>query len=73
MKKLYRSNTDVKIAGVCGGLAEYFHIDATLVRLLWVLLSFFGAIFGGILIYIICVFVIPVDSGYIDANFKEKR
>lgn len=73
MKKLYRSNTDVKIAGVCGGLAEYFHIDATLIRLLWVLLSFFGAIFGGILIYIVCVLVIPVDSGYIDANFKEKR
>lgn len=73
MRKLYRSNTNVKIAGVCGGLAEYLNIDATLIRLLWVLLSLFGAVFGGILIYVICVFVIPMDSGYIDAKFNEKK
>lgn len=46
-----------KIAGVCGGMAEYFNIDPTLIRLAWVI---FGLTFGtGILAYIICAFVIP--------------
>ncbi len=44
MKKFYLSNTDKKIGGVCGGLAEYFNIDPTFVRLLFVL----GALLGGI-------------------------
>lgn len=39
-KKLYRSEKDKKIAGVCGGLAEYFDIDPTLVRLAWIFLVF---------------------------------
>ncbi len=55
-KKLYRSNKDKKIAGVCGGLAEYINIDPTVVRLLWVLFCFVGA---GILAYIIAAIVIP--------------
>lgn len=42
MKKLYRSRKDRKIAGVCGGIAEYFNIDSTLVRLLAVITIFFG-------------------------------
>ncbi|HZX47134.1 MAG TPA: PspC domain-containing protein [Clostridia bacterium] len=41
-KKLYRSQTDKMIAGVCGGIAEYFGIDSTLVRLGWVLFTFAG-------------------------------
>ena len=41
-KKLYKSNTDKKIAGVCGGIAEYFNIDSTLVRLGWVLFCALG-------------------------------
>jgi phage shock protein C len=56
-KRLYLSNTDKKIAGVCGGIAEYFNIDATLVRILWVLFMFFGG--SGILAYIICALIIP--------------
>ena len=73
MKKLYRSKTDVKISGVCGGIAEYFHIDATLIRLLWVLVSLLTGVFIGLLVYVVCVFVIPVDSGYVDAEFHEKN
>lgn len=73
MRKLYRSNSDVKLSGVCGGLAEYLNIDATLVRLLWVLVSLFSGVFLGILVYVICVFVIPIDNGYIDARYKEKK
>lgn len=56
-KRLYRSRNDQKIAGVCGGLAEYFGIDSTLVRLLW-LVSIF--VFGtGFLLYFIAAIIIP--------------
>ena len=70
MKKLYRSKTDVKISGVCGGLAEYFNIDATLV---WVLVSLLTSGIIGFIVYVVCVFVIPVDDGYVDAEFNEKK
>ena len=71
-KKLYRSKTDAKISGVCGGIAEYFGIDATLIRLLWVVGSFMSGLFMGLLAYVICVFVIPEDPGCIDVEFEEK-
>ncbi len=71
-KKLYRSRTDVKISGVCGGIAEYLGIDSTIVRVLWVLGSFMTALMFGLLLYVICVFIIPEDSGFIDAAFREK-
>ena len=59
-KRLYRSKNEKKIAGVCGGMAEYFNIDPTLIRLAWVI---FGLTFGtGILAYIICAFVIPAKN-----------
>ncbi|MBQ6023092.1 MAG: PspC domain-containing protein [Clostridia bacterium] len=56
-KKLYRSVTDRKIAGVCGGIAEYLNVDVTIVRLVAVLLALFAS--GGVWLYIICIFVIP--------------
>ena len=56
-KKLYKSATDKKIAGVCGGIAEYFNVDATLIRLAWVLFSLLGG--SGVLGYIIAAIVIP--------------
>ena len=61
MKKLYLSNTDKKLSGVCGGIAEYFEIDSTLVRLGWVILSFFPP-FPGIIAYIIAAIIIPKKS-----------
>lgn len=57
MKKLYRSNTNRKLCGVCGGLAEHFDIDPTIIRLIFVFLTLFGG--GGLLIYLICALVIP--------------
>lgn len=59
VKRLYRSRTDRMIGGVCSGLAEFFNIDVTLVRLLFV----FGAIFGGpgILVYFVMLFVVPEE------------
>lgn len=61
MKKLYLSDTDKKLSGVCGGIAEYFEIDSTLVRLGWVVLSFFPP-FPGIIAYIIAAIIIPKKS-----------
>lgn len=58
MKKLYRSTKERKIAGVCGGLAEYFDVDPTLIRLIWVFLLFIG-IFPAILAYIVFWIVVP--------------
>lgn len=60
-KKLYRSETNKMIAGVCGGIGEYFDIDPTLVRLAWAVLSVFTAIFGGILLYIIAMIIMPSE------------
>jgi phage shock protein PspC (stress-responsive transcriptional regulator) len=57
MKKLYRSNTDRKLCGVCGGLAEHFDIDPTIIRLIFIFLTLFGG--GGVLMYLICALVIP--------------
>ena len=56
-KKLYRSRTDRKIWGVCGGLAEYFDIDPTLVRIIAVASLFVGTF--GFWVYIIARFAIP--------------
>ena len=58
-KKLYRSRTDKKICGVCGGVAKYLNMDATIVRLIVILLTLAGC--SGLLIYIICAFVIPEE------------
>jgi phage shock protein C len=50
------------LAGVCGGIAEYLNLDPTLVRLLYVLLSFGTAFFPGFIIYIVMTFVVPLDD-----------
>ncbi len=55
-KRLYRSRMDRKICGVCGGVGEYFAIDPTLIRLLFVIFGLTGA---GILAYIIAAIIIP--------------
>ena len=56
-KKLYKSSTDKKLAGVCGGIAEYFNIDSTLVRLGWVVFCALGG--SGLLAYIIMAIIMP--------------
>jgi phage shock protein C len=59
-KKLYRSETNRVLAGVAGGLGEYFQIDPTLVRLIFVLLTVFGG--GGVLVYVILWILIPSEK-----------
>ena len=56
-KKLYKSNTNKMLEGVCGGIAEYFGIDPTIVRLAWVVFCALGG--SGILAYIIAAIIIP--------------
>ena len=56
-KKLYKINEGKMIDGVCGGIAEYFNVDATLIRLAWILVSVCAG--AGILAYIIAAIVIP--------------
>jgi phage shock protein C len=56
-RKLYRSRDQRMIAGVCGGLADYFNIDATLVRVLFLLLAVFGG--TGLVIYVLMWIIVP--------------
>lgn len=58
IKRLYLSKTDKKIAGVCGGIGEYFGVDSTLVRLAWVLITIMSGGLG-IIGYIIAAIVMP--------------
>lgn len=60
MKKLYKSSTDKKLAGVCGGIGEYFEIDSTVVRLLWVIFALCGG--SGVLAYLLAMLIIPSDT-----------
>lgn len=63
-KKLYRSSKDKKLAGVCGGLAEYLGMDSTILRVVWVLLTFFAGL--SLWVYIILALIIPQDPSIID-------
>lgn len=74
MKKLKRSRNNKMIFGVCGGLAEYFNIDPTIIRIVWFILALIS--FGTIgFAYLICALIIPEDNGVIyqddnDAHYQ---
>jgi len=70
MKKLYRSKTDRKIAGVCGGLGEYFGVDSTLVRLAAVVLIFASG--AGLLAYLVAWAIIPERPNHVDVSYEAK-
>ena len=59
-KRLYRTEDDVKLFGVCGGLAEYFNIDSTIIRIAWILLTL--AYGFGLIAYIVCAICMPKKS-----------
>lgn len=63
-KRLMRDRKDVKIAGVCSGIANYFGVDPTLVRVIWVLLIFVYGV--GLIPYLVCWWVMPIDNGQDD-------
>jgi phage shock protein C len=56
-RKLYRSRSQRMLAGVCGGLAEYFNLDATLIRVLFLILTVFGG--TGLVIYLVMWIIVP--------------
>jgi len=58
-KKLYRSIDNSMVGGVMAGIADYFNIDVTLVRILYVFITIFSAVFPTILVYLICWAIIP--------------
>jgi len=58
-KHLYRSDVDKRLAGVCGGISEYFDVDSTLIRLAWILITILTGIIPGVLAYIIAAIIIP--------------
>jgi phage shock protein C len=72
-RKLVRSANKV-LAGVCGGIADYFDVDPTLIRVLYAVLSLFSAAFPGLLLYIILLLLIPEagrNDHYEDAQVVE--
>jgi phage shock protein C len=56
-RKLYRSQNQRLLDGVCGGLAEYFNVDATLIRVLFLILAVFGG--SGLVIYVVMWLIVP--------------
>ncbi len=68
MKQLRKSNTNKKIAGVCGGIGEYFGIDPTLVRLGFVALSLLAG--GGLAVYIIAAIIMPEGEASVHSADK---
>jgi len=76
MKKLYRSTTDAKVCGVCGGIAHYLGIDSTVIRLVWLFGSvIFGAGLGGLVLYFVAAVLMPrqpsgADDDVVDAPYR---
>jgi phage shock protein C len=58
-KRLYLSNDDKKLLGVCGGIAEYFNIDPTVIRLGWVVATIASGVVPGIIAYLVAAMVMP--------------
>ncbi len=61
-KNIYRSKTNRKISGVCGGIGEHLNIDPTIIRILWVLMTIFSGVFLGIIVYFIFAIIIPEEQ-----------
>ena len=70
-RKLYRSLSDRQLAGVCGGLASYLGIDATIMRLLFLFLALAGG--PGVLVYLIMAVVVPVEPRRIIFEEEQAR
>ena len=58
-RRLYRSNSDRMIAGVCGGLADFFNIDPTVMRIIFVIFLLLGG--NGLLIYLVLWLIVPLE------------
>lgn len=73
-KKLYKSRTVKTIAGVCGGLEDYFNIDVTIIRLIWVAITIATGVFPGVLAYVAAALIIPDEpAGYNKDNSSNQN
>ena len=72
-KKLFKSSNDKVLAGVCGGIAEYFVVDSVIIRLLWVVFTLMGG--AGLIAYIIAAIIIPSDplNGSMSENYSRSE
>lgn len=69
-KKLYKSRTNIKIDGVCSGVANFFGIDVTIVRIIWVIFALFAG--QGLLIYILCMFIVPREPEMMEYTDSDR-
>lgn len=72
-KKLYRIEEGKMLAGVCGGVAEYFNMDITVMRVLWVIASLCTGIGAGIILYIVMAIIVPTKSEVVVGNIVDKK
>lgn len=70
-KRLYRSREERRIAGVCGGIADYLAVDPTLVRIFWALLALAGG--PGVLLYLLMAVVVPEEPEFIQATAEKAK
>lgn len=68
-KKLYRDTKNEMLAGVCAGIAKYFDIDPTVIRLIWVVITFAGG--SGLIAYIICALIIPEEPDFTEVDWQN--
>lgn len=75
MKRLIRSEDNKVLTGVCGGIAEYFSVDPTLVRVIFALITLFSGIFLGIIAYLVSTLIIPSkgNKSIVEAEIVDKK
>lgn len=69
MEKLYRDRANAKIAGVCAGLAKRYDIDATVIRVIWAIVTLLGG--SGIVAYLVCWLIIPPEPEYTEVDWYQ--
>ena len=70
-KRFYKSTADKKLCGVCAGIAEYFEIDPTIIRIIYAVISLCTSGFPGLLIYVILAIVLPKDTDVLDSYVHD--
>lgn len=70
-KRLYRSRVDRRLAGVCAGIADYLGVDATLVRIAWVLFAIAGG--PGVVLYVIMAAIVPEEPEFVQATAEKSK
>ena len=70
-KRLYRSRQNRQLAGVCGGIADYLAIDATLLRLVWVIFALAGG--PGFILYIIFTVIVPEEPEFVPTSAEKVK